>query len=90
MASSLIRGRYLLSASHEGGPIETVYDAAIYQEDGLIKDIGAYAEVRAKYTPDEELGGPNYAIIPGLVNSHHHGRGVTTLQMGTCDDCLET
>ena len=90
MASSLIRGRYLLSASHEGGPIETVYDAAIYQEEGLIKDIGAYAEVRAKYTPDEELGGPNYAIIPGLVNSHHHGRGVTTLQMGTCDDCLET
>ena len=23
------------------------------------------------------------------MNTHHHGRGVTTLQMGTCDDCLE-
>ena len=45
--------------------------------------------MRQRYQPDAELGGPNYAIIPGLVNTHHHGRGVTTLQMGTCDDCLE-
>ena len=89
MASSLIRGRYLLSATGDGGPIETLYDAAIYQEDGLIKDVGPFETLRAEYTPDSELGGPNYAIIPGLVNSHHHGRGVTTLQMGTCDDCLE-
>ena len=90
MASSLIRGRYLLSASADSGPIETAYDVGIYQEDGLIKDVGPYAELRPRYAPDAELGGPNYAIIPGLVNSHHHGRGVTTLQMGTCDDCLET
>ena len=90
MASSLIRGRYLLSATGDSGPIETLYDAAIYQEDGFIKDVGPFEALRGKYTPDVELGGPNYAIIPGLVNSHHHGRGVTTLQMGTCDDCLET
>ena len=90
MASSLIRGKYLLSAMGTGSPIATLHDAAVYQEDGLIRDVGAYDELRAKYTPDTELGGPNFAIIPGLVNSHHHGRGVTTLQMGTCDDCLET
>ena len=29
-------------------------------------------------------------VFPGLVNAHHHGRGVTTLQMGICDDSLET
>lgn len=89
MASSLIRGRYLLSALENRGPLHTLYDTAIYQEDGLIKDVGPYSDLRAKYSPDEEIGGPDYAIIPGLVNSHHHGRGVTTLQMGTCDDCLE-
>ena len=39
---------------------------------------------------DEVIGGPNYVVFPGLVNTHHHGRGVTTFQMGSGDDCLET
>ena len=56
---------------------------------GVIRDVGPYAALKAQYQPDAELGGLDYAILPGLVNSHHHGRGVSTLQMGTCDDCLE-
>ncbi len=88
MASSLIRGKYLLSPASDGSTA-SLTDAAVYQEDGLIREVGPWEELRARLQPDEEVGGPNYAIIPGLVNSHHHGRGVTTLQMGTCDDCLE-
>ena len=88
MASSLIRGKYVISPASSGG-VATRHDAAVYQEDGIIKDVGHYGELRERYQPDAELGGPDYAVIPGLVNSHHHGRGVTTLQMGTCDDCLE-
>ena len=89
MPSSLIRGKYVLTAAGDTGQITTLSDAAVYQEDGLIVAVGPYDELKARYSPDTELGGPNYSIIPGLVNSHHHGRGVTTLQMGTCDDCLE-
>ena len=89
MPSSLIRGKYILTAAGDAGEITTLFDAAVYQEDGLIVDVGPYQELRVRYSVDTELGGPSYAIIPGLVNSHHHGRGVTTLQMGTCDDCLE-
>ena len=88
MTSSLIRGKYIISPEGSGG-VPVHHDAAVYQEDGVIKDVGPYPELRERYQPGAELGGPNYAIIPGLVNSHHHGRGVTTLQMGTCDDCLE-
>ena len=88
MTSSLIRGKYIISPEASGG-VPVHHDAAVYQEDGVIKDVGPYPELRERYQPGAELGGPNYAIIPGLVNSHHHGRGVTTLQMGTCDDCLE-
>ena len=88
MPSSLIRGRYLLSPA-SGGHTTALSDAAVYQEDGVIREVGPWEDLRARLQPDEELGGPDYAIIPGLVNSHHHGRGVTTLQMGTCDDCLE-
>ena len=88
MASSLIRGKHLISPAADGSTV-VIADAALYQEDGIIVEVGDYQSLRAKHRPDEELGGPDYAIIPGLVNSHHHGRGVTTLQMGTCDDCLE-
>ena len=89
MASSLIRGKHVLTGDGSGA-VNALYDAAIYQEDGVIRDVGPYPELRSRYSPDAEIGGLNYAVIPGLVNSHHHGRGVTTLQMGTCDDCLET
>ena len=88
MASSLVRGKYLFCPT-PGGEVATLNDAAIYQEDGVIQEVGPYQELRNKYRPAEELGGPDYAVVPGLVNSHHHGRGVSTLQMGTCDDCLE-
>ncbi len=92
MASSLIRGRHLLTpagVSSAGAGVTVLYDAAVYQEEGEIKEVGPYPRLRAKYQSDEEIGGLDYAIIPGLINTHHHGRGVTTLQMGTCDDCLE-
>ncbi len=89
MASSLIRGKHVITATGSGDFV-ALDDGAIYQENGAIVEVGRYSDLRAKYNPDAELGGANYAVIPGLVNSHHHGRGVTTLQMGTCDDCLET
>ena len=88
MASSLIRGKHILTADGSGSVVAH-YDAAIYQEDGIIREVGPYDALRQRHQPDAELGGPDHAVIPGLVNSHHHGRGVTTLQMGTCDDCLE-
>ena len=88
MPSSLIRGKHLITPA-SNSETTVLSDAAVYQEDGVIREVGPYHSLRERYQPDSELGGPDYAIIPGLVNSHHHGRGVTTLQMGTCDDALE-
>ena len=88
MASSMIRGKYLLSPA-SGGETTALSDVGVYQEDGIIVEVGPYMTLRSRYQADEELGGSDYAIVPGLVNAHHHGRGVTTLQMGTCDDALE-
>ena len=91
MPSSLIRGRHVVT--HPGSGTDssvTIYDGAVFQRDGVIEDVGPYRSLRSKYDADVEIGGPNYIVIPGLVNSHHHGRGVSTLQMGICDECLET
>ncbi len=91
MTSSLIRGKHVIvRAGVEADSSTVVDDGAVFQQDGLIVEVGPYRELRERFQPDIELGGPGYAVIPGFVNAHHHGRGVTTLQMGTCDDSLET
>ena len=91
MASSLIRGKYVICrAGTEASATTVISDGAVFQRDGLIVDVGPYSELKRSSDADEVLGGPNHLVFPGLVNTHHHGRGVTTFQMGSCDDCLET
>ena len=53
-------------------------------------DVGSYEQLRTSNNIDEVIGGRNHVVFPGLVNSHHHGRGVTSFQMAGCDSCLET
>ena len=91
MASSLIRGKYVICrAGTDAEGTTVISDGAVFQRDGVIEDIGPYEQLKASTDPDEVIGGPNYIVFPGLVNTHHHGRGVSTFQMGSCDDCLET
>jgi cytosine/adenosine deaminase-related metal-dependent hydrolase len=91
MPSSLIRGKYVVSrAGADAESSNMITDGAVFQRDGVIEDVGPYETLKSRYAADEEIGGPGYIVIPGLVNAHHHGRGVTPLQMGTCDDSLET
>ena len=91
MTSSLIRGKYVICRAGSDASSTTVLsDGAVFQRDGVILDVGPYQQLKESHQADEELGGANYLVFPGLVNTHHHGRGVTTFQLGTCDDCLET
>ena len=91
MATSLIRGRYVVcEAGTDASGSRVISDGAVFQRDGVIEAVGGYEELKSAHQADEEIGGPGYVVIPGLVNTHHHGRGVTTFQMGCTDDCLET
>ncbi len=91
MPSSLIRGRYVIARAGSDAQSSTVItDGAVYQKDGVIEDVGPYTDVKSRHQADEEIGGPGYLVFPGLVNAHHHGRGLSTIQLGTTDDCLET
>ena len=51
--------------------------------------MGRYDDLKAQYNADDVIGGPNHIVFPGLANCHHHGRGVSTFQLGSCDDALE-
>ena len=91
MASSLIRGKYVICrAGTEASETVMISDGAVFQRDGVIVEVGAYEDLKMSCDADEVIGGPNQLVFPGMVNAHHHGRGVTNIQMGTCDDSLET
>ena len=91
VASSLIWGKFVVcQASNDPGSSIVIDEGAVVQRDGVIEEVGPYASLRGRYRVDAEIGGPKFGILPGLVNCHHHGRGVSTFQMGTGDDALET
>ena len=97
MVASLIWGKYVVceagvdvgGGGGGGGGSRVISDGAVWQRDGVIEAVGSYDELK-DCPADEVIGGPGYVVIPGLVNAHHHGRGVSTFQMGTVDGCLET
>ncbi len=91
MSTSIIRGKYVIcEAGTDAQASRVISDGAVFQRDGIIEAVGPYEELKSTHQADEELGGPGFVVMPGLVNAHHHGRGVTTFQNGCIDDCLET
>ena len=63
-------------------------DAALFQRDGEIVDLGSYASLKSRYADVPEVGGPAHLVMPGLVNAHHH-IGVTHPLAGCMDGPLE-
>jgi 5-methylthioadenosine/S-adenosylhomocysteine deaminase len=89
MAQTLIRGRYAIAdpAQLPGGGI--LENGAIAIEGDEVLAAGPYPELRERYAQAEELGSDRHLVMPGLVNTHHHGQGLSTIQLGLRDDLLE-
>src|SRR3954463_3765682 len=88
MASSLIRGKYVVCKVLDRHHAQVIEDGAVYQEEGGIVAVGSYAELAPAYRPDQVLGSAGDVVLPGFVNSHHHV-GLTPLQLGSPDHPLE-
>ena len=88
MASSLIRGKYVVSRVIDDNSSQIIDDGAVFQRDGEIVEVGRYDDVKARHDPDEVIGSGNDVVLPGLINAHHH-TGLTPFQMGVLDLPLE-
>ena len=55
-----------------------------------IEAVGTYDELAGRYPGAKVLGGEQFLLIPGLVNGHSHGRGLSDFQRGASDNTLET
>ncbi|MEE8292918.1 MAG: hypothetical protein V3R22_00720, partial [Kiloniellales bacterium] len=80
----IVRGRWLIV------DCETfVEDGAVLVEDEAIAEVGAWADLRSRHPEAHVIGSESTAVLPGLINAHHHSAGATALQHGIPDLLLE-
>src|SRR6266481_80881 len=63
---------------------------AIAVENSRIAAIDRPEQLRLRWPAGTMLDLPGCLIMPGLVNAHQHGRGLSQIQLGYHDDFLET
>lgn len=83
----LVRGYWLFPGGQEAERV--IRDGALVIEDGLIQEVGDWADLRERHPTVQVLGSEHHAILPGLINAHHHSGGVTHIQHGVPDQLLE-
>ncbi|EDX84013.1 Amidohydrolase family [Synechococcus sp. PCC 7335] len=79
----LVRGRWVFS--DQG----VVTDGAVVVRGENISEIGNWRELRDRYPTALVLGSDHHAVLPGLINAHHHSNGVPNSLAGIEDDLLE-
>jgi 5-methylthioadenosine/S-adenosylhomocysteine deaminase len=89
MAHLLVRGKYLLNPADPGAETQVLQDAAVAIEGNTIVAVSDYRTIKQQYPTHRELGSNNHLLMPGLVNAHHHGWGLSSVQQGKLDAVLE-
>ncbi len=84
----ILRGSHLLTDPRlkSKGLIE---GGAVAIRDGLVAETGTFAALSAKYPAAKVLGDGTQLLLPGLVDAHSHGRGMSPIQKGVFNDFLE-
>jgi 5-methylthioadenosine/S-adenosylhomocysteine deaminase len=89
MAETVImRGAYAITDPRlrEAGVIPA---GAVAIADGIVVETGPFAVLAPKYPGARVLGDGTQLLLPGLVDAHSHGRGLSPIQKGVCNDFLE-
>jgi cytosine/adenosine deaminase-related metal-dependent hydrolase len=84
----ILRGRYVLTDPRRG-PAGVIEDGAIRVAGGVIAEVGPYAELRARHPALPVKGNGKQLLMPGLIDAHSHGRGLSPIQKGVRHDYLE-
>ena len=84
----ILRGKYLLTDPRlkEKGVLR---DGAIVVAGGKIAATGTFAGLKARHPQARVLGNGRQLLMPGLVDAHSHGRGMSPIQKGVKNDFLE-
>ncbi len=83
---TLVRARWIIAA-HD---LPAIADGAVAVKGDSIEAVGAYSELSHQYPGSPVIGDTSSLLIPGLINGHSHGRGLTDFQRGALDNTLES
>ena len=88
MPPSIIRGRTIFTEPADRHHWQQIDDGAVLQRDGVIAEIGPFAELSERHPEVPVIGTGRQVVLPGFVNGHHH-IGLTPVQHGSPDMPLE-
>jgi cytosine/adenosine deaminase-related metal-dependent hydrolase len=83
--AKLVRGRWIIPGAHDS----VLIDGAVLVEGNDIAAVDDWRTLRERHPGAEVIGSENTAVLPGLINAHHHSKGVSTIQHGIADALLE-
>ena len=81
MHELLVSGDLLL-ASADAPPLP---HGAVLIAGGGIAAVGERSALRRAHPGATEVGGDGMLVLPGLINAHHHGMAISTVQLGFPD-----
>ena len=82
----IVAGDHVLTDPANG---TVIADGAVLIEGSRITAVGTETELRALHPDADRLGGPGRLVMPGLIDAHSHGRGLSPIQKGVPYDFLE-
>jgi 5-methylthioadenosine/S-adenosylhomocysteine deaminase len=86
--SLLLRGAYVITDPRLG-PAGVIPDGAVVITGGTVAETGPFTAIAPKYPGIRIVGDGAQLLLPGLVDAHSHGRGLSPIQKGVRNDFLE-
>lgn len=84
----LVRGKFVVTMARDGHA-GIIRDGAVAVSGRDIVEVGRYRDLKTSYPTATAVGSSRHWVIPGFVNAHQHGKGLTDFQLGGKDDCFE-
>ena len=75
----IMRGAYVITDPRLGAS-GVIQAGAVVIADGTIRETGPFAAIAPKYPGTGVIGDGTQLLMPGLVDAHSHGRGLSPIQ----------
>lgn len=85
---TLFRGRHVLIDTQDGAG-RWIDDGAVAVVGDTVRETGSFDTLIHRYPDAEIIGDGRQILMPGLIDAHTHGYGITRIQTGVGYDFLE-
>lgn len=84
----LARGKYVITDANDGEK-GIINNGAVYFSEKKVAEVGNYEALKKKYPNAIVKGNGEQLLMPGLIDGHSHGVGLSNIQRGVLYDYLE-